>query len=70
MTIIEKLKKIFTYHPPKNDQIERYGLIREKAYELALLITEKTPESKEQEIALNHLKTAIMWANSAIAINE
>ena len=34
------LEKNFTYHAPKPGQPERYGRIRDKAKELAYLITQ------------------------------
>ena len=64
------LDNIFTYHAPHGNQAERYVEIREKAKELAKLIQEKTPESREQSVALTNVQQAVMWANAAIAINE
>ena len=69
----DKLKQIennFTYHSPKDGQPERYTAIREKAKELATLIVQQTPVSREQSVALTELETAVMWANAAIARNE
>lgn len=60
----------FTYHPPKNDQQERYTKLREQAKALALQIIELTPYSREQSLALTHLETAVMFANASIARNE
>ena len=60
----------FTYHPPKEGQPEKYTQLRKKAKELALLITELTPHSREQSVALTELETCVMWANAAIARNE
>jgi hypothetical protein len=64
------LDNIFTYHAPKNDQPFRYTAIRDKAKELALLIQQMVPDSRERSVALTSLQQAIMWANAAIAINE
>jgi hypothetical protein len=60
----------FTYHPPKNDQTERYESIRHEALRLAHHINERTPPSREQSLALTHLEDAVMWANAAIARHE
>lgn len=60
----------FTYHPARGDQVERYGIIRAKAKELALLIADCAPISREQSLALTSLEDAVMWANAAIARNE
>lgn len=65
-----ELVKRFTHHPPKGDQVERYGALREKGLELARSIVANSPASREQSLALTNLETAIMFANAAIARNE
>lgn len=57
----------FRYHPPRGDQPAKYEALREKARELAQLIVDTTPDSREQALALTHLESAIMFANAAIA---
>ena len=64
------LDNIYTYHSPKNDQPERYVELREKAKELAVLITMRCPNSRERSIALTNLEQSIFWANASIARNE
>ncbi|MCK9568542.1 hypothetical protein M0R72_06345 [Candidatus Pacearchaeota archaeon] len=66
----ERIENDFSYHPPVSGQQERYQAIRDKGKELALLIAETTPDSREQAVALTNLETAIFWANAAIARNE
>lgn len=66
----DKIENDFTYHTPKGNQAERYGQLRDKAKELAHLIVDLTPESPEQEQALQLLNLASMSANAAIARNE
>jgi hypothetical protein len=70
MATLESLENSFTYHAPKANQPERYVLLRDKAKELAILILENTPASREQSVAFTKLEEAIMWANKAIACNE
>lgn len=60
----------FTYHTPKTGQPERYTKIREKAKELALLIMETTPVSREQSLSFTSLEETVFWANASIARNE
>jgi hypothetical protein len=60
----------FSFHAPKNDQVERYSKITEAFKEFALLIADLTPESREQSIALTKLWEARMAANGSIAVNE
>ncbi|WP_107839440.1 DUF7681 family protein [Metasolibacillus meyeri] len=60
----------FKYHSPKEGQQEKYEAIREKAKELAYLIDETCPNSREKSVAMTNLETAVMWANSSIARNK
>lgn len=65
-----QLKNVFTYHPPRPDQIPRYEQIREEARKLAMLLTTVCPNSRELSIALTHLEQMSFFANAAIARNE
>lgn len=60
----------FVYHAPKPGQPEKYMALREKAKELAYLIDELCPPSRERSVAMTELETAVFWANAAIARNE
>ena len=64
------LDQVYTYHSPHGTQERRYVALRNKAKELAQLIEEFTPQSREQSVALTNVQQAVMWANAAIAINE
>jgi hypothetical protein len=57
----------FTYHRPSGDQPQKYESIRNRCKDLAILIVEITPESREQALALTKLEEVSMWANAAIA---
>lgn len=65
-----EIEKLFTYHPPKDDQPQRYEQIRDGAKAFAHTIMELTPASREQSVAIRKLREAVMYANAAIAINE
>lgn len=60
----------YTYHPPKDHQIERYRRIRTYASDLEKLILTLTPKSREQSLAKTKLEEVVFWANAAIARNE
>lgn len=66
----QQIENNFTYHPPREGQPEKYTLIREKAKELALLVDELSPNSREKSLSMTKLEEAVMWANAAIARNE
>ncbi|MBM7585839.1 hypothetical protein JOC86_002381 [Bacillus pakistanensis] len=65
----EQIENNFMYHAPKEGQPEKYTAIREKAKELAYLIEETCPNSREKSVAFTNLETAVMWANASIARN-
>lgn len=64
-----QIENAFTYHAPKPEQQPKYAAIRDKAKELALLIADMTPVSREQSLALTELEYCVMMANAAIARN-
>jgi hypothetical protein len=66
----EELENRYSYHAPQGTQAERYGKIRAKCLELAELIVENTPYSREQSSALTWLDNVMFHANAAIARNE
>lgn len=66
----DQINNIFTYHPPFGTQQERYVAIRDKAKELAHLVNEACPESREKSLALTNLQQSVQMANASIAINE
>lgn len=65
-----RLEQNFTYHTPKGDQPERYTQLRQQAKQLAELMVQLCPDSRELSLALTNLEQAVMWANAAIARNE
>ena len=70
--LIDDITNRFTYHAPKPElaQLERYASLRDAARQLALLIVESTPGSREQSLALTKLEEAVFFANAAIARHE
>lgn len=63
-------QKSFSYHPPKEDQSERYQILRDKALNFADYIDHFCPPSREKSLAITRLEESVMWANAAIARNE
>lgn len=60
----------FQYHPPKADQPERYTRLRDGGRNVAEMILDFCPDSREKSLALTKLEEALMWANASIARNE
>lgn len=67
---VAQIENNFTYHAPKNDQPQRYQLLRDMARNLALIIESKCPDSREKSLAMTKLEEVIFWANASIARNE
>lgn len=67
---LDRVARNFTYHPPKEDQPERYNRLRAMAGDLAQLYMLNAPLSRELSLALTHLEESVMWVNAAIARNE
>ena len=70
MSDAKDLDRRFTYHAPKDDQPQRYELIRNKGRSFAKLILDSCPDSQERSKAVTYIESAVMWANAAIARNE
>jgi len=68
--IISSLRNKFTYHAPNEDQKVRYGELRGKFLDLALLIVDMTPVCADQTVALRKLHETSMAVNATIACNE
>jgi hypothetical protein len=67
---LHEIENNFVYHAPKDDQPQRYELLRGTGKNLAIQILQNTPPSREQSLAITKLEEAIFWANAAIARNE
>jgi hypothetical protein len=63
----QEIETRFKYHSPKEGQPEIYVKIRDKAKELAILINDVCPESREKALAFTALEEAVFWANAGIA---
>ena len=66
----DQIEKEFTYHPPTQDQANRYVTIRDAARSLAYIIINNTPSCADQTAAIRKLRECVMTANAAIACNE
>ncbi|MGV8142930.1 MAG: DUF7681 family protein [Candidatus Pacearchaeota archaeon] len=63
----EQLERALTYFPANDDTKDRYHVIRQKIKEVAYLLDELCPNSREKSLALTNLEQASMWANASIA---
>jgi hypothetical protein len=65
----DQIENNFKYHAPKEGQQEKYQDLRAKAKELAYMIEELCPGSREKSLAMTKLEESVMWANASIARN-
>lgn len=65
----DQIENNFTYHAPKDGQPEKYEVLRSKAKELAYLMDELCPNSREKSLAMTKLEESTMWAKASIARN-
>jgi hypothetical protein len=64
-----RLDNDYTYHAPTPEKQEQYIAVRQKAKELATLIAQCVPESRELNASLTLLEQAVFTANAGIARN-
>lgn len=65
--VYDQIENDFTYHAPKEFDIQKFQLIRDNARQLAHLFADLVPAGKESAVALTKLNEAVMWANAGIA---
>jgi hypothetical protein len=62
------VERNMTNHPPASEVIvERYEYIRAEFKELATLIDQTCPASREKLLAFTNLEQALMWSVASIA---
>ena len=66
----DTLKHRFNYHKPTGNKAVYHQEIRNGCLDLALLINQKCPDSREQSLAITKLEEVMMWAMAAIARND
>lgn len=62
-----QIENAFTYHPPTEEQVQKYQLIRQQAKQLAHTINAQCPDGREKNVAMDHLDALVMFANASIA---
>lgn len=68
---IEDLENRFNHHPPQNKETSlKYEIIRHACLELAKMINNLAPESREKSTAITKLEEVMFWGNAAVVRNE
>lgn len=63
----EPLERLFTYQPPRADQLPRYEQLRAEAKSFAETLVALTPVGADQSAAIRKLRECVMTANAAIS---
>lgn len=69
-TAEEQIEHNFKYHAADKDKTMSYTMLRNKTKELAYLINDLCPNSRERSLSMTKLEESTMWANAAIARQE
>ena len=64
---LRDIENNFTYHSPTTTQVDLYRALRDKGRELAELIYDLCPTSRERSVAFTKVEESVMWANASIA---
>ena len=62
-----QIDHVFTYHPPRFQDLARYDAIREAGKYFAHVVASNTPPGPDQSAAIRKVREAVMTANAAIA---
>lgn len=65
----KQIENNFRYHKPTTEQTEKYLAIRIQAEELAYMLDELCPNSREKFLAMTKLEETAMWADYSRARN-
>lgn len=66
----EEIEKLFTYHAPTPDSIERLKIVRDTAKAMVGVINIYVPDCADKSAAIRKLREAVMTANAAIVLNQ
>ena len=65
------IEHIFSFHPPKDQEIAQlHDSVRREVKLTASFFMAELPDSAEKTLAIRHLQQAMMYANAAIAIHS
>lgn len=67
MSEAEQLANWFQYHPPVQDQAQRYEQIRAAAHRFAQLLVQLCPPSADRTAAIRKIREVVYTANASIA---
>lgn len=63
----ERIENNFRNHTVTAEQAESLGLVRETCKDVAVMLIQHCPDSRELSLALTKLEEVMFWADAAIA---
>ena len=64
---VDSLDRVFDYHAPDAQDVQRHQKLRDGAKAFARIILENTPVCADQSSAIRDVRNALMTANAAVA---
>ena|ERR1700688_744703 len=69
MTEAQTLTELFRYHPPTPENLPKFAAINQAAKNFAEVILQNCPSGDDRRVAMNCIRNARMFANSAVTLN-
>jgi len=66
----QELTARFGFVPPTDVQKAKYGILRLKAHEMAVMLDQTCVDSREKSLAMTKLQESMMWAQRCVAARE
>lgn len=66
----DEIEKLFTYHKPTDESVDKLFKIREAAKDFAKLVNETLPTSADKSAAIRKLRECVMTINACIVLNQ
>ena len=63
----DDIRRRFDFHPANQDTGPLHTEVRAAHRQLAEWVVDSIPDSPERDVALEHLQSAMMWCNAAVA---
>jgi hypothetical protein len=68
MRTLSEFVDSLTHHVPDAETADHMGLVRDGFIDLALVLDDFVPDSRELALAQTSIETALMWAIKAMAL--
>ena len=63
----EDLQHRFSYHAQRDNDIDKFQMIRNIALSFSVVLNELVPDGREKALAITKLEEVVFWGNAGIA---